>query len=33
MIRKRCQTFDLHAIDGRHGWQMLLEILDVVDGA
>ena len=26
-------TFHLHAIDGGHGWELLLEVLDAVGGA
>lgn len=27
------ETFDLHAIDGRHRWQVFLEIFDAVYSA
>ena len=27
------RTFHLHAIDGGHGWELLLQVLDAVGGA
>ena len=27
------RTFHLHAIDGSHGWELLLEVFDAVGGA